>query len=325
MSRDREVESVAYQVQNVTKRYPNGKLANDNITFSMRQGEILGLFGPNGAGKTTLVKQMVGLIRPTSGRISLFGSDVGQKPELIPQRVAYLGQSDSAFGSFTFRELIIHAGVHRGLTARQAMDEANRLIRQFQCEHLSSTLRFRLSGGEKKLSLLLATVIAQRDMLILDEPTNELDPSHRSEVWRHILALSKHHGVTVLLVTHNVLEADTVVDRVGIIDAGRLQVLGTPGELKATLGDVARVEIAIKPDYERFLPNAAVHLHGRRFTLMAGRSQAMQLFNELVAAAGAEAIDDFRISTISLDDVYVQVTRKGGQADEQSTSAQVSD
>ena len=316
---------MVYQLESITKQFGNGKLANDDISFDVRRGEILGLFGPNGAGKTTLVKQMVGLLRPTLGRIRLWGEDIQNKTHIIPRSVAYLGQADSAFSSFTFRELIIHAGIHRGLPYQRACFDANELIERFDCGQIASTLRFRLSGGERKLSLLLATFIARRDVLILDEPTNELDPTNRAEVWGFVSKQCREYGTTVVLVTHNVLEAETVVDRVGIIDCARLQAMGTPGELKRVLGDVVRVEISIKTGYESCLPPGAEYIHGQRWRLVATRSLAMHMFSEIIATAGAEAIDDFRISTISLEDVYVQVTKRvnrGGEL-QHETVAQV--
>lgn len=318
---------LVYQVEHVTKRYGNGKLANDDICLGVRRGEILGLFGPNGAGKSTLVKQMVGLIRPTAGKIRLLGTDIHRDTQAIPRLVAYLGQTDTAFSSFSFRELIIHAGVHRGLSRRDAYREADELIEYFDCGRVASTLRFRLSGGERRLSLLLATFIARREILILDEPTNELDPTNRAAIWRYVSGLCKINGTTVVLVTHNVFEADTVVDRVAIVDSARLSTLGTPGELKAALGDTARVEISIKAGCEAYLPPDAEHLHGQRWRLMVPRSQAMDLFSEIVAATGQEAIDDFRISTISLEDVYVQVTKRADRegAIQRAAAVQASD
>lgn len=294
----------------MTKVYENGTVANRNISFEVVPGEILGVFGPNGSGKTTLIRQMVGLLRPSAGSILLMGSDLSKRPDMVPQHVGYLGQSESGFSAFTFRELIVHAGVHRGLTPRQACTEADELIGMFGCSHIAGTLRFRLSGGERRLSLLLSALIAQRSVLVLDEPTNELDPSHRTLVWQYLLAHSKDRGVSIVLVTHNVLEAETVVDRVAIIHHGLLIAIGTPGELKAEFGDSARVEITVRAGAEAYLPAEAERIHGQKWRMVVSRMYATQLFNDFAAKAGSDAIDDFRITSVSLEDVYGRLTRR---------------
>lgn len=301
----------AYELCGVTKIYDNGTKANDNINLCVAKGEILGVFGPNGAGKTTMIKQMVGLLKPTAGTITLYGRSLQACPSMAPHYVAYLGQTVVAFGSFTFTEVIVHAGIHRGLSKTQAIADAKNLIARFGLQSQASSLRLRLSGGELKLSILLSVLIGERPILILDEPTNDLDPEHRRKVWEYLLEFCKDKGTTIVLVTHNVDEADSVVDRVAVIDRGALCALGTAGQLKSALGDVVKIIITLKPGHTmETMPFPGTHLHGQRWYFTVPGGETLSALGQLKELLGDSAIDDFKVTRPTLADVYTQLTRR---------------
>jgi len=300
-----------YELCGVTKIYDNGTKANDNISLCVAKGEIFGVFGPNGAGKTTMIKQMVGLLRPTAGTITLYGRSLQACPSMAPHYVAYLGQTVAAFGSFTFAEVIVHAGIHRGLSKAQALADAKSLISRFGLQSKASRLRVHLSGGESKLSILLSVLIGEKPILILDEPTNDLDPEHRRQVWEFMLELCQNKGTTIVLVTHNVDEADSVVDQVAVIDRGALCALGTAGQLKSALGDVVKIIISLKPGHTMgVMPFPGTHLHGQRWCFTVPSGATLSALGQLQEMLGDSAIDDFKVARPTLADVYTQLTRR---------------
>lgn len=298
-----------YAVQSLTKRYRQGKLANDGLVLELRQGEILGVFGPNGAGKTTLVRQMVGLLRPTSGSILLYGRDVLSNPGIVPPAVAYFSQRVAALGTFRFREVLLQAGVLRGMTPSDAAREAEDLIDRFDCREFHQRFLFQLSGGERRLALLLATFMSLRPVLVLDEPSNDLDPHRRRLMWQYLLAANRDKGTSILLVTHNVAEAEQIVDRVLIVDGGRIRASGTPGELKSRFGSTARVYVALKAGAEPIgLLAQAKHLHGLTWCFLVPEHEVVQLLSGLMDSVGLGSLDRFWVTSCSLEDVYVAVT-----------------
>jgi len=240
------LDETVYCIRGLTKVYKNGVVANDGIDLDIHHGETFGLLGPNGAGKTTLVKQIVGLLRPTAGYIHLFGRDIVQEPDVVPKHVAYLPQTLMSLRAYRVREAIYYTGILRGLTTKEARVQTDDLLERLHLAPLSRRLVGNLSDGQKQLVAVAVTLIAYRTVVVLDEPTNNLDPAVRRLVWDVLGELREQRGVTVILVTHNVLEAERVLTRVAIIDEGRVIALGTPDELKAQVASHARLEFRLK-------------------------------------------------------------------------------
>ncbi|MDP2871237.1 MAG: ABC transporter ATP-binding protein [Bacillota bacterium] len=311
--------SRAYTVSDLTKVYmPSGTQANRGISLSIDQGEVFGIFGPNGAGKTTLVKQLAGLLKPTSGKIALFGNDVVAEPEIVPHFVAYYGQKVMALRAHKVREVILHSAVLRGMPVPDARRQTAELIERFGLGGIADQIMQRLSGGQQRQTALLATLTGNRPLLILDEPTNELDPANRRMVWEYLGQLNRDHGTTIILVTHNVLEAEQVVERVAIIDRGLAVAIGTPGELKANVDYTVRVEVRLKPGGDDAalagLPGSTRIREGS-FRITAAREQAQELLGMVLARTGLADLDDFRLVTPSLEDVYLRYTQAPSPAE----------
>ena len=206
-----------YEIDHITKIYKKGKAtANANISFHVQQGEILGFLGPNGAGKSTLIKQMVGHIAPTSGEIRFQGRNVLNHANKVAQKVAYYAQEPHALNSLKVWEVLYFTGRLRGLRRKDAMDHTEKLLEQFQITEIRNKLMKNISGGQKRIIGIGTALMGDSPVLIFDEPTNELDPKKRRLVW-DLIRERNRMGATIILVTHHILEAEQVVDRVAVI------------------------------------------------------------------------------------------------------------
>ena len=222
-----------YDVQTVSKTYPGqAHPAVDNVTFHIQQGEIFGFLGDNGAGKSTLVKLMANLLRPTSGVVRLRGEAVQADPTQVAMTLGYMPQTWQSLNHLSVGEALLYTAHLRGLTMTEAKAERDRLIDLWQLDPLRDSLSSRLSGGERRLLQLSIAMAASPPVLMLDEPTNELSPQRRRQVWAVLGALNRERGTTVIFITHDAVEAEKIIQRVGIMVAGRLVALGEPRALK---------------------------------------------------------------------------------------------
>jgi len=309
--------AIAYLIKDVTKVYKGSekkgseKKANDQITLAIRQGEIFGLLGPNGAGKSTLINQIAGVTRPTSGTIQLFGMDVVKRPQIIPQYIALQTQQGWALLDLYPQEALLYTAQLRGCTRAEAQKQTRALMEEFSLGQFGKKVMRNLSGGQRRLVNLALTFVGDRPIQIFDEPTNDLDPVVRLQVWEKLLYLHRE-GKTIIVVTHNVLEAERVLQRVGIIDHGRLQALGTIGELKAQLDQNIKLEVVLRTDsteYHQLLSTLGEvrALTGRHCVVHCYRSTARVTIDRVLSQIGLDKLNDFRIQAPSLEDVYLQL------------------
>jgi len=294
-----------YTVTDLTHRYPRQITpANDHLTFTVEEGEIFGLLGDNGAGKTTLVRQLAHLLAPTGGTIALCGRPLDHTALSAPGIIGYMPQSGHALNNLTIGETLYFTAHLRGLSRRDARAERDRLLDLLDlgaCRHQHPA---RLSGGQKRLALLATTIAATPPVLLLDEPTNDLDPQHRRLVWDVVRDLNRERGVTVILVTHNVIEAERVIQRVAIMRLGKLVALGRPSALKVGLNDQLRLEMVFPPDAPPSLPNGSAprEIAPGRWSLLIDRASAP------LYLAALNTVEDFTLSTASLEDLVLALT-----------------
>jgi ABC-2 type transport system ATP-binding protein len=238
------------QVSHLTKRYRRGPLANDDVSLSVAAGEVLGLLGHNGAGKTTLVNQVIGLIKPTSGAIVLDGVDVVADPAAARRLASLQAQASVPIDGLTARQAVELAGQLRGGGRWATRRRADELFAALDLGEWVATPGEKLSGGVRRLVAFCMAAAAPAALVMLDEPTNDVDPLRRRLLWRRIRRLADE-GVAVLLVTHNVIEAERSVDRLVVLDGGRVVASGTPGALKAAKADRLRMEVVVEPGAEQ--------------------------------------------------------------------------
>ncbi len=206
--------------------------AVDGLSFGVRPGEIYGLLGPNGAGKTTTIKCILGLLEVQGGNVTVLGDDPLQRPEKVKEHIGYVAEEPLLYGSLTPREMLNFIASVRGLDEEEATERATRLITSLDVTKYYDSLMETLSRGNKQKVQLIAALLHRPQMLILDEPLSGLD-ARSSRVVKDILALHVQRGGSVLLSTHIMEQAQTLCNRIGIINQGRLVAEGTLDELRA--------------------------------------------------------------------------------------------
>jgi len=231
MAEEPEV-TVSIKVQNLVKRYPKATFnAVDDISFSVRRGEIFGLLGPNGAGKTTTIGVLTTNIRPTSGAARIMGIDVVADPMSVKQRIAVVPQQSNLDRSLRAREILTFHASYHGVPRAERKARADTLLEEFGLGDRGKDKVMRYSGGMAQRLMLARALMHLPDLLFLDEPTNSLDPQSRLFLWDRIRSLNEQ-GTTVLLTTHDMEEADQLCQRIAIMDHGKILVLDTSTELK---------------------------------------------------------------------------------------------
>lgn len=300
-----------FRAQGVTKSYGNGKTyANQDISIEVRPGEVYGLLGPNGAGKSTFVRQMIGLLKPNSGTMTLGDYDLIADPDAARQLCSYLPQAPMPIESFRTHEAIRLTGEIRGGDRGAIKKRSDELIEALQIGEWRDTIGDKLSGGVRRLvGFVMVTVVPGR-VVILDEPTNDVDPLRRRLLWEQIRMLGEM-GVAVFLVTHNVLEAEKSVDRLAVIAEGRLVAEGTPSSMKKDDRDSLRLQVMLTPGVETPELPQLVRAHSRvGNNLMSvidesragdGIAWAQQLMSVGVA-------EEYSLGSVTLEDAYIRLT-----------------
>ncbi|MER0241872.1 ABC transporter ATP-binding protein [Streptomyces sp. HSW2009] len=284
--------------------------ASDGIDLDVRRGEIFGLLGPNGAGKSTLVRQLTGLLRPDEGTVDLLGHDLVRHPDRASRLVGYLGQESTALDELTVALAAETTGRLRGLDVRAARAERDAVLDELGLTPIAGRAIKKLSGGQRRLACVAATLVGERPMLVLDEPTTGMDPIARRAVWAAVDRRRAESGTTVLLVTHNVIEAETVLDRVAVMDDGRVIACDTPAGLKALVAGDVRVELVWRDQPPLDVPEVAAlkdtaRATGRRWSLRLAPDEARAVIAAVTGGPAFAALDDFTLATPSLEDVYL--------------------
>jgi lipooligosaccharide transport system ATP-binding protein len=235
------------EIRNLIKSF-NGANAVDNISFKVQQGAFFGLLGPNGAGKTTTIRMLYGFAPPTSGELRVFGEEITTAWRRIKARIGVCHQENTLDPELTvLQNLLVYAG-YFAVPKAKARRRAAELLDFFALAHRSEAKVMELSGGMARRVILARALINEPDLLVLDEPTTGLDPQSRHQLWERLETL-KASGLTVLLTTHYMEEAERLCDRLVIIDHGRILVEGTPEELKTRYAGERVIEI-IAPQEE---------------------------------------------------------------------------
>ena len=296
------------EVEGLTKRYRRGATpANDAVNLNVEAGQVYGLLGHNGAGKTTLVNQIVGLIRPDSGSIRIDRHDVVADPGFARRLCSIQPQSQVPIDGLTPRQAIEALGRLRGGDRRVVASRTAALIEYLDLGEWRDADGARLSGGVKRLVSFCMAAVEPGRVVILDEPTNDVDPVRRRLLWAQVRALAAE-GAAVLLVTHNVIEAERSVDRLAVLDHGRVLTEGTPAELKAGIADDLRLELVLDPEAGAIETPQFAGPHtvvGNRIVATVPERMAGE------AAAWARdlrrngRIEEFSVSPATLEDAYV--------------------
>jgi ABC-2 type transport system ATP-binding protein len=300
-----------FRAQNVNKSYDGGKtLANRDVSITIEPGEVYGLLGPNGAGKSTFVKQVIGMLAPDTGTITLGDYDLVADPDAARQLCSYLPQAPMPIDSFKTTEAIRLTGAIRGGDPPAIAARAESMIEALQIGEWRQTLGAKLSGGVKRLvGFVMVTVVPGR-VVILDEPTNDVDPLRRRLLWREVRRLGEL-GAAVFLVTHNVLEAEKAVDRLGIITDGRLIAEGTPSSLKVADRGQLRLQLMLVPGTSTPELPKMVDQPTRVGNNLVGVIPEEKAPDAIAWAQAQMALgiaEEYALGATTLEDVYIRLT-----------------
>jgi ABC-2 type transport system ATP-binding protein len=243
MQRDKDTPSPGVAAEGLVKRYGD-VIALDELTFSVEPGTIFGLLGPNGAGKSTAVKVLTTLARPDAGTAWVAGVDVVSAPHRVRSMIGLVGQRIAVDSLATGRENLLFEGRLQGMRGAALQRRVDELLARFGLAEVANRLARTYSGGMKrKLDVAMGLVHRPR-ILFLDEPTTGLDPEARAGLWDEIGRTTRDDGLTIVLTTHYLEEADRLASRLAIVDRGRVVASGTPNDLKSELrGDAINVEL----------------------------------------------------------------------------------
>jgi ABC-2 type transport system ATP-binding protein len=305
-------------IEDLVKCYKRGTRANDGIDLRVEAGEVVGLLGHNGAGKTTLVNQVAGLVVPTSGTIRVDGCDPVAEPAKVRRMVAVMPQAHAPLSGVTPRQAIRSMARIRGLNKRDAIARTSELIDAMDLGEWADTMGERLSGGVRRLTGFGMAAAAPGPVVMLDEPTNDVDPVRRRLLWEQIRELADK-GSAVLLVTHNVVEAERSVDRIVVLDSGKVIAEGTAPQLRSRA--VGELRLELTAESVEALPPVHDHIHPAGPAVRSARRLVVPLDSDAASDALAwaqqlresQAIDEFALLPVGLEDVYLELAGEGDE------------
>jgi ABC-2 type transport system ATP-binding protein len=305
------------RTEHLTKVYEGrqGPLrAVDGVELSIGVGEFFGLLGPNGAGKSTTIGMLTTSVIPTDGRVFVSGIDARANPAAVKRRIGVVSQSNTLDRALTVWENLYYHARYFGVPARDARARADELLERFALADRARSMVFELSGGLAR-RLMIARALAHRPAaLFLDEPTSGIDPQTRINLWE-LLADLHRQGLTILLTTHYLEEADALCDRIAILDRGRVLALGAPAQLKETHGadTVITLQVdgeaaALRPRAEAIAGVRNVEADGELLRVFA--SNPIGVLAELVREASAVGLHvrDAASQPPSLETVFLSLT-----------------
>ncbi|HTT72862.1 MAG TPA: ATP-binding cassette domain-containing protein [Thermoplasmata archaeon] len=298
----------------LTKVYAGKIHAVTDVSIEVHSGEAYGFLGPNGAGKTTTVSMLTAGLKPTAGRAVVDGLDVGHDPERVKAQIGVIFQESTADGDLTGLENLEVAAGCFGIPRGEGRTRARALIEQMQLTEAAGRLAKTYSGGMRRRLELAVGLINRPNILFLDEPTLGLDPQGRAGFWGFVQKLRKETGLTVFVTTHYLDEADSMCDRIAIIDHGRIVATGSPGQLKDRLGgDVVTLRTssgaAEMTEAIRALPgvSSVTHQDGGYRVKCSNGETVVPLAVEACAKAGV-GVTSVSVKRPSLDEVFLEFT-----------------
>jgi ABC-2 type transport system ATP-binding protein len=302
------------EAHDLVKSYPPQTRALDGLSLAIAPGEVFGLLGPNGAGKTTVIKILTTLTRPDSGTATVAGHDVLHAAQKVRRSIGVVAQKSGTDPMATGRDNLLLQGHLYGLGGAALKQRVGELVDRFDLGAVADRAVRTYSGGTQRRLDVAVGLVHRPTVLFLDEPTTGLDPEARAALWQEIGRLSTGDGLTILLTTHYLEEADRLADRLAIVDSGRVVVGGTPDALKGELrGDAVHVELGERPD-EPAVREAIGAVPGVREVSVDGRLLSARADDGAAAVPGVLAALDkagtavaaVTVARPSLDDVYLR-------------------
>ena len=322
---------MAIEAEGLVKTYPKGVRALDGVSFDVAAGSVFGLVGPNGAGKSTTVKILTTLSRPDEGQATVAGIDVLRRPDAVRRAIGCVAQRSGVDVHASGRENLLLQGRLYNMGGRELDRRVDTMLERFGLADAARRVTSTYSGGmQRKLDVAMGLVHSPQ-VLFLDEPTTGLDPEARADMWTEIERLAGEEGLTILLTTHYLEEADRLARRVAIVDQGKIVAQGSPEELKSELrGDAVHIELAAVETNGRVAAALAdlgdvrdvVVEHGRLLHARADNgARAVPVMLQALEAHGVP-VASVTVARPSLDDVYLKYT--GRRFEEADAAVEVS-
>lgn len=297
-------------ITGLSKRYNNGQVALENVSFDVKEGEILALLGPNGAGKTTLISAVCGLVVPTAGQVTVGGFDTRSNYRLARSLIGLVPQE---IALEPFEKVINTVRFSRGLFGKSPNDDQIEIVlRQLSLWDKKDSKILQLSGGMKRRVLIAKALAHEPRVLFLDEPSAGVDVELRRDMWKLVSDL-KSQGVTIILTTHYIEEAEAIADRVGVISKGKLILLEEKKALMKRMGR-KKVEISLQSPIAVIpakLQNFDLYLSDDGLTInylydaKASSNEITKLLNEI--SISNLQISDLKTSQSSLEEIFVSL------------------
>ncbi len=316
------------KAEGLTKVFNHNLVAVDHIDFSVKHGEIFGFLGPNGAGKTTTINMLITVLKPTSGKATILGSDIAKQNNAVRATIGVVPQEYTADEDLTGYENILLCadlyGIHRDVSKKRA----NELLELVELTSFKDKKVQTYSGGMRRRLELACGLVNRPKVLFLDEPTLGLDVQTRAATWNYVRMLKKEYGMTLFLTTHYLEEADALCDRIAIIDHGRIIVVGTPEDLKESLGgDIITLSIQQDIDITNLVKGIErVKEVKKKNGMYIIKSESGEITAPLIIEAlrkEGHVVTKLSLTKPTLNEVYLQYTGKSMRdaADESKDSA----
>jgi ABC-2 type transport system ATP-binding protein len=314
------------EVKDLVKVFDGKIRAVDGITFDVQEGEIFGFLGPNGAGKSTTINMLVTLQRPTSGIARVMGMDVVKNAKKVRQSIGLVPQDLTVDDDLSGREnMMLQADLY-AVDKKDALERIDELLKLVKLEDAANRLVKTYSGGMRKRLELAEGLIHRPKLLFLDEPTLGLDIQTRTTMWEHIRKLKEEHNMTVFMTTHYLEEADSLCDRIGIIDRGKIMALDTPATLKLSLGgDVIQMSIDDARDFTSQIKEAPgvieIKKQGSeyRVKVFKGDTAMPSVLKNIIEAGGT--VSSVSLQRPNMDQVFLEYTGRSLRDAEQTESS----
>jgi len=302
------------EVKNLTKIFNGTVKAVDNVSFEVNEGEIFGLLGPNGAGKTTIINMLTTVLKPTSGTALISGYDIVKDSKEVRQLIGVVPQEYTADEDLTGYENALLCADLYGIPRSISKQRINELLKLVELENAAHRLVETYSGGMRRRLELVCGLVSRPRLLFLDEPTLGLDVQTRAAIWNYIKKLKDEYNMTIFLTTHYLEEADSLCDRIAIIDHGRVLKIGSPLELKNSIGgDIIEIEVKEDDDDLSKILLGIEHVKDvkkNNSTYIVRTELGEEVAPEIIEAIRVRGIHISRISLTkpTLDEVYLAYT-----------------
>ncbi|MGB9125343.1 MAG: ATP-binding cassette domain-containing protein [Nitrosotalea sp.] len=303
----------AIETENLTKIYQGDIRAVDDVTLSVQPGEIFGLLGPNGAGKTTIIKMIVTLAHYTSGKLRVFGIDASKSPETVRDMLGYVPQSISVDTDLTGYENLLIFSKLSYVDKKERSGRIKNALEYMGLTDRAKDLVKHYSGGMMRRLEISQALVNRPKILLLDEPSIGLDPASKMHVWESIKQLKEKFGTTIVITTHDMSEADELCDRIAIMSDGKIAALGSPIELKKSVGgDIVTVNLTSAHPSITFPKEVGTIIHSdeKSIQILAENGEtAIPLVSNFFRDQKI-TIDSISINKPNLDDVFMKYAKK---------------